>query len=62
MEKHEVPGLLQTLSPYASPQKSGMPLVDALDNARGANKAAENVTLVFMTEGHCRWSMPKHFA
>jgi hypothetical protein len=47
-----------------------MSLLDALDNAQGANKAAENARVVlakakpgsFMTEAHLCWSMPKHFA
>ena len=40
MEEHEHSGLLQALSFLARRlRRSGMPLVDAIDNTRGANKA-----------------------
>jgi hypothetical protein len=46
MEEHEHAGLLQALSFLARRlRRSGMSLVDVLDNTRGANKAAENVVL-----------------
>jgi hypothetical protein len=46
-KKHELPGPLQALSFLTRRlRRSGMPLVDVVDNTRGANKAAENATLV----------------
>jgi hypothetical protein len=46
MKKHELPGFLQALSFFTRRLgRSGMPLADAIDDARGTNKAAENVVL-----------------